>query len=100
MIAPTSAREHHDQALGVGQLGGVQDPLADRLGDLGRQQGADEVGDTGEHEGDPGRQRPGRHRRGDGVGRVVEAVGVVEGQGDDDDRDQAGVGPRHAVRTP
>ena len=34
-----------------------------------------------------GTQGPGRHRRGDGVGRVVEAVDVVEDdrQGDDDD---------------
>ncbi|WP_425543686.1 hypothetical protein [Nocardioides aquaticus] len=29
----------------------------------------------------------GRHRGGDGVGGVVETVGVVEDQGDDDDGD-------------
>ena len=34
-----------------------------------------------------GLQRAGRDRGGDRVGRVVEAVGVVEHQGDDDDRD-------------
>src|SRR5262249_31904590 len=38
----------------------------------------------------PGRQRPGGDRGGDGVGRVVEPVGVREEEGDADDDDECG----------
>ena len=55
--------------------------------DLLAEEGADEVHDGGQRQRDPRRQRAGRDRRGDGVGGVVEAVGVVEDEGDDDDRD-------------
>ena len=48
---------------------------------------ANEVHDRGQRERHARGQRPRRHRGGDGVGGIVEAVGVVEGERDDDDRD-------------
>ncbi len=42
-----------------------------------------------------GRQDPGRDDGGHGVGRVVHAVGEVEGQGDGDDEDDETEAPLH-----
>src|SRR5690606_32747490 len=72
------------------QPGGRGDDLADGLGDLDAEQRADEVHDRRHQQRRPRRQRPGGHRRRDGVGGVVEPVGVVEDQGDDHDHDEDG----------
>ena len=76
------------------------DHVLDGVGDLLAEQGADEVHDRGQGQRDPGRQRPGGDRRRDGVGGVVEAVGVVEGERDDDDGDHDRQGEGHAVSSP
>ena len=60
----------------------VDDPAADGGGDLGRDQRADEVHHRRERQGDARGQRLGGDRDRDGVGGVVEAVGVVERQRD------------------
>ena len=67
-------------------LGG-DDHLGDGLGDLLAQEGADEVHHRGQDQRHARGEGTRRHRRGDRVGRVVEAVGVVEGQRHDHDRD-------------
>ena len=51
------------------------------------EEGADEVHHRGHGERDARGERAGRHGGGDGVGGVVESVGVVEDEGDDDHRD-------------
>ena len=76
-----------------------RDHVTDGVRDLLAEERADEVHDRGQHQGDARRQRTRRHRGGDGVGGVVEAVGVVEDQGDDDDRDDDRE-LHDAVRTP
>ena len=88
-IAPTSAAPT-SQSPSM-PCGRVDDPAADGLGHLGAEERADEVGDRRHHQSDARRQRPGRHRRGDGVRRVVEPVRVVEAhrQGDDDGQSEA-----------
>jgi hypothetical protein len=53
-----------------------------------REEGADEVHDRGEADGDARTQRPGGDRGRHGVGAVVEAVGEVEGQRGDDNDDE------------
>ena len=63
------------------------DHLADGAGDLLAEERADEVHHRGHDQRDARGQRPRRDRGGDGVGGVVEPVGVVEDEGDDDDRD-------------
>ena len=60
--------------------GRLDQPVADGLGDLGAEEGADEVARPRPSQRDPRGQRPGGDRGRDGVGRVVEAVGVVEDQ--------------------
>ena len=67
--------------------------VRDGLGDLGRQERADEVQDGGQQHGDLGLERPGRDGRGHRVGRVVEAVREVEEQRQHDDQhDDQGCG--------
>ena len=63
-------------------------PFADGLGDARGDEGAEQV-EAGRHEdGDARRQGARRHRGRDRVGGVVEAVGVVEDERQDDDRDE------------
>ncbi len=76
----------------------VDEAGADRLGDRGSGEGADEV-ERGRHQDGVGRaQGPGRHRRRDRVGRVVEAVDVVEDDGEDEDDDEGRRQAGHARR--
>src|SRR6266545_4653354 len=78
-------RHHQHQAVEPG--GRVDDALADGARHLGAEERPEQVADRGQHQRRAGRQRPGRHRRGDRVGGVVEPVGVVEAHREDDDRD-------------
>src|SRR5450756_3249279 len=61
---------------------------ADGLGDACVEEGADEVEDGGHDDGHAWRERARRHRGGDRVGGVVEAVGVIEDERQGDDRDE------------
>src|SRR6202000_696058 len=64
------------------------DPFGDGRCDRERDEGAEEVEEGGDADGDLWRQRPGRDRRRHRVGGVVEAVGEVEADpGGDDQRD-------------
>ena len=74
----------------------VDHPRADGVGHArAEDEEGDEIEEGGPDDGLTRRQDPGRDDRGDGVGRVVHAVGEVEGQRDQDDEDdeeEAGVG--------
>ena len=83
-MAPTSAASTSWQGDEVG----VDDALADGLGDAGGDEGAEQVEPRGHDDGDARREGARRHRGGDRVGGVVEAVGVVEDERQDDDRDE------------
>ena len=63
-------------------------PFADGLGDAGGDQGAEQVEPRGHQHRDARGEGARRHRGGDRVGGVVEAVGVVEDERQDDDRDE------------
>ncbi len=78
--------------------GGGEITDADRVRDLLAQERAHEVHHRGHGERDPRGQRPRRDRGRDGVRGVVEAVGVVEHQGNHDHRDDDR--ELHRVRTP
>ena len=67
---------------------GVDEAFADGLGDAGVDERAEQVEPGGHEDGDARRERARRHRGGDRVGGVVEAVGVVEDERQDDDRDE------------
>ena len=69
-------------------MAGGDDALADGLGDLLTDQGADQVHDSCHGDGHAQAQGARGYRGGDRVRRVVETVGEVEGEGDDDDRDE------------
>ena len=71
----------------------ADDPVRDRLGDLSRQEGADEVQDCGDQHGDLGLESARGDGRGHRVGGVVEAVREVEEQRQHDDQhDDQGCG--------
>ena len=86
MIAPTSAAATID--LARRPVGRRRQPGRDRLRDRGPGQRADEVGRRRHEDRVLGPERPGRHRRRDRVGGVVEAVDVVEDDGQDEDDEQ------------
>ena len=67
----------------------IDDATGDRLGDLGRQAGTNDVEDGRNDDGHLGLECSGCHRRRHRVGRVMEAVGEVECQRrhDDDNHD-------------
>ena len=90
-IAPSSA----DRTTTWVTASGLDQPLADRRGDRRAGQGADEVQHRGQQDGRAQRQHAGAHDRRHGVGRVVEAVDVVEDQRGHDDQDQDQQGRAH-----
>ena len=66
----------------------VDEARADRLGHRRAGERADEVERRRHEDRVPRPEGPGRDRRGDRVGRVVEAVDVVEDDGQHDDDDE------------
>ena len=84
MIAPIRAREDHRGGDDVG----VDDPLADRVGDgMAEEQEGDEVEEGGPDHRHLRAQHAGRDHGRDRIGGVVQAVQEIEQQGDADQGD-------------
>ena len=75
----------------------VEHPVRDRLGDLGRQAGTDDVEHGGDQNRSSGCEGACRHRRRHGIGRVVETVREVEDEGRHDDNDHEEENGAHTV---
>ena len=92
---PDNAADQAADHGGIGDVVGVDQPLADGCGHSRAGQGPKKIRHDGEHERLPGREGSCSDDRGDGVGRVVETIDEFKDQRhQNDDEDQRHSGTR------